>query len=139
VRLQNLDPLWPKKSVQHFLWMKVGTLIQLCGKWCWSCVVFQGHRKVQLLVFLFLAWFVVLQVIVEWLWRADFGDGAGSWLLNGQSLWAMWITILGDDWCWAFKGVKGCGQCKAIWSWLRRRKGGFFFCKWEKLSSYSAS
>jgi hypothetical protein len=33
-----------------------------------EAIVFQGRRKVQLLVFLFLAWFVVLQVIVEWLW-----------------------------------------------------------------------
>ncbi len=29
--------LWPKNSVQHFLWMKVETLIQLCGRWCRSC------------------------------------------------------------------------------------------------------
>jgi hypothetical protein len=73
-----------------------------------------------------LAWFVVLQVIVEWLWWASFGDGMGSWLLNGQSLWVVWITVLGDDWCWASKGANGCGQCKAIWSELRRRKRRIF-------------
>jgi hypothetical protein len=33
-----------------------------------EAVVFQRHQKVQLLVFLFLGWFVVLEVIVEWLW-----------------------------------------------------------------------
>jgi hypothetical protein len=52
-----------------------------------EAVVFQGCHKVQSFVFLFLIWFVVLQVIVEWLWWVGFGDGAGSWLLNGQSLW----------------------------------------------------
>jgi hypothetical protein len=38
--------------------------------------------KVQFFVFLFLALFVVLQVIVEWLRRVGFGDGVGSLLLN---------------------------------------------------------
>jgi hypothetical protein len=45
--------------------MKVETLIQLCGR-ADEVVVFQGHLKVQFLVFLFLAWFVVLEVM--WLW-----------------------------------------------------------------------
>jgi hypothetical protein len=33
-----------------------------------EAIVFQGHQKVQLLVFLFLVWFIILQIIVEWLW-----------------------------------------------------------------------
>jgi hypothetical protein len=37
--------------------------------------------KVQLLVFLFLALFVVLQVIVEWLWWSS----TTSWLLERKS------------------------------------------------------
>jgi hypothetical protein len=46
--------------------MKVKTLIQLCGR-ATETVLFQGCQKVQFVVFLFLAWFVLLQVIVEWL------------------------------------------------------------------------
>ncbi len=38
--------------------------------------------EVQLLVFLFLTLFVVLQVVVECLRRVDSGDGAGSLVLN---------------------------------------------------------
>jgi hypothetical protein len=40
------------------------TLIQLCDK-AIGGVVFQGCRKIYFLVFLFLACFIVLQVIVE--------------------------------------------------------------------------
>jgi hypothetical protein len=50
--------------------MKAETLIQLCelcGRAA-EAVVFQGRRKVQFLIFLFLVWFVSLQVIVKWLW-----------------------------------------------------------------------
>jgi len=47
--------------------MKVETIIQLHGT-AIEAMVFQGPRKVQFLVFLFLAWFAVLHVIVEWLW-----------------------------------------------------------------------
>jgi hypothetical protein len=32
-----------------------------------KAIVFQGCKKVQLLIFLFLAWFIALKVIVEWL------------------------------------------------------------------------
>ncbi len=88
--------------------------------------MFQGRRKVQFLVFLFLVWFVVLQVIVEWFWWAGFNDGVWSWLLSGYSLLAMWITILGEDWCKTFRGMKECGEKKVIWSWLKRRKVDFW-------------
>jgi hypothetical protein len=112
-KLMKLKELWLTNSVQHFLWMKAKTLIQLYDRWCWSCCV-SRTLKCSITCFPILAWFVVLQVIVEWLWWAGFGDGVRSWLLNGQSLWIMWIIVLGDDWCWAFKGAKGCGQCKGI-------------------------
>jgi hypothetical protein len=39
--------------------MKTKTLIQLCGRVA-KAMVFQGRLKVQFLVFMFLAWFVVL-------------------------------------------------------------------------------
>jgi hypothetical protein len=50
-----------------FYGRKQKTLIQLCGKVVGG-VVLQGHRKVHFLIFLFLAWFVALHVIVEWFW-----------------------------------------------------------------------
>jgi hypothetical protein len=87
--MRKLNTLWPKNSVAHILWVKAKTLIQLCCRTT-EVVVFQGRWKVQFLVFLFLAWFVVLQVIVEWPWWAGFSDGVQSWLFNGYSLWAMW-------------------------------------------------
>jgi hypothetical protein len=49
------------------MWMKVETLIMLYCRAA-KAMVFQECQKVQFLVFLFLAWFVVLHVIVEWPW-----------------------------------------------------------------------
>ncbi len=46
--------LWPKNSLKCFLWMKAETLILLYCK-ASKVVVFQECRKVQFLVFLFLA------------------------------------------------------------------------------------
>jgi hypothetical protein len=47
--------------------MKAETPIQLCCRVV-EAMVFQEYQKIQFLVFLFLVWFVVLQVIVEWPW-----------------------------------------------------------------------
>jgi hypothetical protein len=78
-------------------------------------------------VFLFLALFVVLQVIVKWLRWAGFDDGTRFLLLNWKPFWGMWIIILEDDWCGAFKGMEGGGQGTIIWSWLRKRNESKFF------------
>ncbi len=73
-----------------------------------------------------LAWFDVLQVIMEWPWWVGFSDRTQSWLFNGYSLWVVWIMILVEDWCEAFWGAKGCGEDKVIWSWWKgRKKHGF--------------
>ncbi len=114
--------LWPQNNVQHFQWMNESKNL--------NSVVWQMMPKLlcfkdvesPITCFLFLALFVVLQVIVEWLWWAGFGDGAGSLLLTWQSLWGVWVTVFGDDWCWTFKGVERYGQWKTIWSWLKKRK-----------------
>jgi hypothetical protein len=115
------------KIVSNILcgWMKTRTLIQLCGSRCQSYCA-SRMLKVQLLAFLFLALFVVLQVIVEWLRWAGFNDGAGSLLLNWKILWGVWITVLGDDWCWVFKVMEGGGQGIIIWSWMRKWGVGNF-------------
>ncbi len=85
---------------------KQKTLIELSG-WAVGGVVFQGCWRIYFLVFLFLACFVVLQVIVEWSWWAGFSDGARSWLLNGYSLWAVWIIGFVGGLVWSFQGNIG--------------------------------
>ncbi len=37
--------LWLENNVQHFLWMKAETLIQLCGKWCRNCSVSRMMKR----------------------------------------------------------------------------------------------
>ncbi len=59
--------------------------------------------------------FVVLQVIVELLRWASFSDGKGSLMFNWKTLWEVWIMVLGDNWCWAFKRMEGGGQEATIW------------------------
>ncbi len=66
-----------KTILNVFCGWKQKTLIQLCGRDVGG-VVFQGRWKVHFLIFLFLAWFVALQVIVQWFWWASFSDGAWS-------------------------------------------------------------
>jgi hypothetical protein len=61
-------------------------------------------------------------------------------LLNWQSLWGVWVTILGNDWCWTFKGVEGCGQRKLYEvGWGEKKEGNFLLGGWEKLSFDSSS
>jgi hypothetical protein len=45
------------------------------------------------------------------------------------------ITILVEDWCEAFRGVKGHGKKKVIMK-LVEEKEGKFFVNGEKLNSY---
>jgi hypothetical protein len=94
-------------------------------------VVLQGCRKFKYLFFFFFFWalFVVLHVIVEWFRWGSFDDGIGSMLFNWKKLWGVWVTALGDNWCWSFKGMEGGGQEAIIWSWLKKRRRGNFFWK----------
>ncbi len=62
----TLSILWPKIVSNIFcgwIWMKVVTLSQMCGRWCQSYYA-SRTLKVQFLVLCFWLRFVVLQVII---------------------------------------------------------------------------
>jgi len=123
--------LWPKNNIQHFLWMNEDRNPNaICSSWCCNYCA-SRTLKVQLLIFLFLVSFVVLQVIVEWLRWVSLSDGTRSLLFNWKKLWGMWVMVLGKDWRRTFKRMKGGGQKATIWSWLKKRSGGQFFFFWE--------
>ncbi len=104
-----LHTLWPKNSVQHFLWMKAETLIWLCGRWCRSCCASRMRKSsftcfsVFGLVCCFAGYCGV--ALVTWLWwwsgilatqwtifMSSVNHGSGGWLvLSFQRSKGMWI------------------------------------------------
>ncbi len=63
---------------------------------------------------------------MEWLRWASFNDGTKTLLFDWQSLWWVWVVILGDDRYCCFKGVGRWSQGWIIWSGMRRTKSMAF-------------
>lgn len=99
--------MWPKNNVKHFQWMKAENPNLALWLNCWRHGVSSAPKNLFSCFFIFSLFFFVLQVIVEGSWWADFSDGTWSRLLNGDSLWDVWIMTLQGDWWGDFKGAKG--------------------------------
>jgi len=54
---------------------------------------FNGAKKFAFDVFLFLVYFVLLQVMTKGVWWVSFWNGVQFQLLNENSSWALWIMF----------------------------------------------
>jgi hypothetical protein len=91
---------------------------------------FNSAEKIVFNVILFLVCFVVLQIMMKGTSWVSFCDGAQSHLLNENSSWTLWITILQENWQEDLWGVKGWSYEEYIWCRLKKKEEAFWW--WRK-------
>ncbi len=91
---------------------------------------FNDVKKFACDVFLFLVYFVALQVMMKRAWWVSFCDGTQSLLFNENFFGALWITLLQGDWQ-DFCTSKGWSDEEYILCKLRKKEQVFWW--WRKV------